>query len=247
MKARRNIRAELNEMMRWPWRINLANTRAAEVAVSPVMQCLKRRLAYAKRSNDQRKMELIKGLMWQAQNPRPRLLVMRSSDGELYAVAPEFKGKFDTSKLANGELWCIGSDGKPWPWTQYEPKTDEERAFVLQLEKSCEAIRNRELNKTIEDQKKDVERGKKQLQQVKTIAPKGGQATAHYTNDEVRNAFAEYRKRNPGKSAWDAANALIRNGNPLQKWKGVSSAMNRIKRIAKNTDGVSVDDWFSNL
>lgn len=83
---------------------------------------------------------------------------------------------------------------------------------------------------------------------MRTIASAGGKATAHYTDAEVAQAFADYKSRTKGKRAWDAANALIRKGQPLDKWKHPNSAWNRVKRIAKaQGKSVTPDDWFANL
>jgi hypothetical protein len=95
-------------------------------------------------------------------------------------------------------------------------------------------------------------RGRKQLQQVQDIAPIGGKATAHYTDADVTKAFTDFKKRNPRnprnprKGAWEAANALIREGQPLARYKTVTSPWNRIERIAKGL-GISRDDWFDDL
>jgi len=77
-------------------------------------------------------------------------------------------------------------------------------------------------------------------------APRGGAATAHYNNGQIEQAFRDYKQRNPQKSLWDAANALIRQGMPLDKWKRYTSAWSRIDRIAKNI-GITRDEWFEGL
>jgi len=87
----------------------------------------------------------------------------------------------------------------------------------------------------------------KRLAQVRSIASKGGKSTAHYTYAQITVAFTDYRERNPGKTAWEAANALIRKGQPLDKYKKVTGPWNQAKRIAENTLGLSVEDWFADL
>ena len=88
---------------------------------------------------------------------------------------------------------------------------------------------------------------RKRVRELRKNAPKGGKATAHYTDSEVTAAFTDYKTRNPGKSAWDAANALIRKGAPLDKWKHPNSAWNRTERIADKQLGITRQAWFDNL
>ena len=88
----------------------------------------------------------------------------------------------------------------------------------------------------------------KRYQQLLNIASDGGKATAHYTYAQTIQAFTDYKRRNPNKTAWDAANALIRPGAALaEKWHHVNSPWNSIKRIAKSQQGITRDEWYSDL
>jgi hypothetical protein len=93
----------------------------------------------------------------------------------------------------------------------------------------------------------DATRGRKQVEQCREIAPIGGQATAHYNDAEVTNAFAEFKRRNPRKTAWDAANALIRPGKALSDYKSVTGPCNRIGSIAEKQLGITREEWFEAL
>jgi hypothetical protein len=89
--------------------------------------------------------------------------------------------------------------------------------------------------------------GRERVTTCRKNAPKGGKATAHYTDEEITNAFATFKQRNPGKIEWDAATALIRKGQPLDKYKKVTGPWNRIGRIAKDGLGITRNEWYQAL
>jgi hypothetical protein len=94
----------------------------------------------------------------------------------------------------------------------------------------------------------DAGRGRAQVSRCKANAPKGGRAAAHYTDAVVEQAFAEYKQRNPpDKTAWDAAQCLIRSGQPLDGYKTVTGPWNRIGRMAGAKWGRTRDEWFDGL
>ena len=189
MRTSKRSLEELNEIMRWP--LIEFGKHKAETPDSPLVSYLTQRLGRQKQeihrlrrkikglrgdtqmdgdksrwwkqevNEIQRKAALIGGRIWRVQNPRPCVLVMRSTDGALGEIAPDFKDDFDTSKVRNGEAWCIGGDGKPWAWTQHEPKTAEEQVFVSRLDQACEEIRNRELMTRVKELEPDAKTGKK--------------------------------------------------------------------------------------
>lgn len=107
--------------------------------------------------------------------------------------------------------------------------------------------RDSETCKLVQEGQQMVEVQAQRLEHLREIAPQGGKATAHYTVAEVTVAFTDYKARNPGKSAWDAASALIRKGEPLDRWKHQNSAWNRIERIADEQLGITRQEWFDNL
>lgn len=81
---------------------------------------------------------------------------------------------------------------------------------------------------------------------LQTNAAVGGRNTGHYTDAQVTSAFTDYKRRNPGKNAWDAANALIRPGKALSDYKHVNGPWNRSGRIAGQL-GITRDEWFDAL
>jgi hypothetical protein len=93
----------------------------------------------------------------------------------------------------------------------------------------------------------DASKHREQVTTLRTIATKGGKATAHYTDAQITNAFADFKQRNPSKTAWDAANALIRPGQALSDWKHVNSPWNRIRRMAQAQLGITREEWFDAL
>lgn len=93
----------------------------------------------------------------------------------------------------------------------------------------------------------DAAKGAAQRNQCRKNAPEGGKARAHYTHTQITDAFAGYKRRNPDKSAWDAAHALIRKGNVLDKYKTVTGPWNIIKRLANDGDGITVNEWYGCL
>jgi hypothetical protein len=98
------------------------------------------------------------------------------------------------------------------------------------------------------DDEPDVSRGRKQLKQVRKIAKSGGKASpSKYSDLVVTAAFEVFKKRNPQAGVWDAANALIRGGMPLDKFKGVTGPWNRIGRIAQDQLGITRAEWYSGL
>jgi hypothetical protein len=103
------------------------------------------------------------------------------------------------------------------------------------------AIRNRQIGRLEPLAKK----GRAQVAQCKTNAPKGGKATAHYTDLVFELAVSQYRQKHPEPKAWDACHNLTRQGQPLEKLKP-GSAYKRLERNAKKR-GLSVDDYFLNL
>ncbi len=74
----------------------------------------------------------------------------------------------------------------------------------------------------------------------------GGHAVAHYTDAAVEGAFRAFKERHASATAWEAANALIRAGQALCKWRHVNSAWNRIGRMAADL-GLSRTEWFDEL
>jgi hypothetical protein len=92
-----------------------------------------------------------------------------------------------------------------------------------------------------------AQKGQAQVDQCRANAPKGGKSRGNYTDAQIQQAFAQYKQRNPGKTAWDAAQALIREGQPLDGFKTVTGPWNRIARMAGSQWGVTRDDWFSGL
>ncbi len=75
-----------------------------------------------------------------------------------------------------------------------------------------------------------------------------GKNTAHYTDAQVTQAFTEYKRRNPKETAaWAAAEALIREGQPLDKWHHVNSAWKRIGRMAEKGMGITREEWYNGL
>jgi len=207
MKKQKN---GIEELMRWP--ILPCGQHPAEVSDSPVMHFLAARLATMDRNIQrcrrltrnqrvgtqnavdkarwamqemreyQRKKDLIQGRIWLAQNPRPRVLVMRSTDGDLSKTDPEFTD-FDTSKVRNGEAWLIGSDGKPWAWTQNEPASANERTLVADLDRDCERIRRRELEKAAREQAPAAARGRKVIDGARA----GAKATKEWRKKEGKS------------------------------------------------------------
>lgn len=90
-----------------------------------------------------------------------------------------------------------------------------------------------------------AKKGLANTRQNRENAPKGGKATAHYSDLVFESAFCAYRKKNPTKNAWDAANSLTRQGQHLDKLKA-GSAYKRAERIAERL-AITVDDWFQSL
>jgi hypothetical protein len=101
--------------------------------------------------------------------------------------------------------------------------------------------------KRIEYLEPDAKRGRAQVVQCRTNASIGGKAAAHYTDAEIESAFKEYKRRNPGRTAWDAAQALIRNGQPLDGYKTVTGPWNRTERIADRKWTLTREEWFEGL
>ena len=91
----------------------------------------------------------------------------------------------------------------------------------------------------------DEARGKKQVATLRKIAPKGGKATAHYTDLHFTLSFSQYREKQLDKSAWDASHSLTRKGQPLDRYKQ-GSAYKRLERMAAK-EGVSVPEYYENL
>lgn len=91
--------------------------------------------------------------------------------------------------------------------------------------------------------KTDAAAQRKRVQNLKQIAPKGGTARAHYTHMKIKVEVERYTKRNPKHSAWDAANALMRKGQPLDKYKRVTGLWSLMQRMAKDC-GLPVDEFF---
>lgn len=86
--------------------------------------------------------------------------------------------------------------------------------------------------------------------QSRGVAHLGGKATAHYTDAQVTQAFREYKLRhshNSPCSPWDAANALVRDGQPLDGYKDYQGPWKRIKRMADNGHGITPEQWFNDL
>jgi hypothetical protein len=84
---------------------------------------------------------------------------------------------------------------------------------------------------------------RKQDTHCKQIAPHGGKARAHYKHAEIKDEVARFAKRNPKCSPWDAANALIRKGQPLDKYKRVTGLWSLMQRMAKDY-GLPVAEFF---
>ena len=95
----------------------------------------------------------------------------------------------------------------------------------------------------------DAERGRANLKQNLSNAKLGGEANPNtkYKNPEIELAFTDYKRRNPDKTAWDAANALIRKGEALDKYRTHTGPLNRATRIAKNKWSLPLKDWYENL
>jgi len=94
----------------------------------------------------------------------------------------------------------------------------------------------------------DAAAKRKHVAQARAVASKGGRAApSNYKDADVTAAFARYHRDNPSRSVWAAANALIRPGRALQRYRRVTGLWQRVERIAQSQFGVSRDDWFANL
>ncbi len=130
----------------------------------------------------------------------------------------------------------------------FGPKTPDEEKVFAHILRSLEHDYGNEMRKErAKLERKEDDRVQHFVQHLAEIAPLGGKATAHYTDEEVTRAFTDFKQRNSKKSAWDAANALIREGKPLSRYKKVTGPWNRIKRIAKSQSGVTLEEWFDEL
>ena len=118
------------------------------------------------------------------------------------------------------------------------PVNDEELLYV-------ERERNLANMRDGWDMMPDARRGKANLQQNRNNAPKGGKATAHYTDLHFTLSFSQYREKQLDKSAWDASHSLTRKGQPLDRYKQ-GSAYKRLERMAAK-EGVSVPEYYENL
>lgn len=128
------------------------------------------------------------------------------------------------------------------------PDVSGERVILfLDSEQEAERVRALVAEETGRRMAPDAVRGHKQKKTCVKNAAKGGKATAHYSDADVTQAFTRFRMDNPGKSLWDACNALIRTGRPLDNWKNVNSAYNRTKHIACNRYGITAQAWFDAL
>ncbi len=92
-----------------------------------------------------------------------------------------------------------------------------------------------------------AESGRERIKTCRKNAPKGGKATAHYTDAEITNAFTTFKQRNPGKSAWAASSSLIREGQPLDSFGEAQGPYKRIQRIASVSQGITRDAWYGAL
>ena len=94
------------------------------------------------------------------------------------------------------------------------------------------------------------ERGIKNLQTCRAIAKRGGDSSpSKYKDAEIEAAYTQYRERHTTGTVWEATNALIRAGQPLDKYQHVNSLWQRIDRIAKSWNGENAtrDYWFRHL
>ena len=92
-----------------------------------------------------------------------------------------------------------------------------------------------------------AESGRERIKTCRKNAPKGGKATAHYTDAKITNAFATYKQRHPSDTLWSASNALIRKGQPLDDYKEAQGPYKRIQRIASVSQGITRDEWYGAL
>ncbi len=87
--------------------------------------------------------------------------------------------------------------------------------------------------------------------QPAAIASKGGKARAHYTDADIAEAFAAYRKRNPKGTLWEACNWLVKPGHALDGYKrdAARSLLRHVKTVAKRSEGLFPDEkaWFDFL
>jgi hypothetical protein len=86
----------------------------------------------------------------------------------------------------------------------------------------------------------------KRMKLLRANAEAGGRAVAHYKDATVEGAFRAFKERHASATAWEAANALIRAGQALCRWRHVNSAWNRIGRMADDL-GLSRTAWFDAL
>lgn len=129
---------------------------------------------------------------------------------------------------------------------------DDMEAFGLMVERACHRKTTKqwvEALGVVESLRPDAERGRKQKATCKENAAKGGKANPNtkYTNAEVEQAFFKFKKDFPKSTAWTAATALIRKGAALAAYRTNTGPLNRAGRIAKNRDGVTLEQWFSAL
>lgn len=95
----------------------------------------------------------------------------------------------------------------------------------------------------------DAEKTRAMIERNRVNAVKGGKlAPSHYTDAKIAEVFKDYRRRHPHDhvSIWDASNAIIRDGRPLEKYKTIAGLWNRIGRIAKGW-GVTREQWYQHL
>jgi hypothetical protein len=165
-------------------------------------------------------------------------------------------------KAVHAKTWndvCMQSGTCAWDKLSLKdaivPPVTEEEARFLKLHfdhLTCGHIETIESEKTKAERcaqrnSRAADEVRKRKRHLRRIAPKGGRATAHYTDAEIVSVFTAYKNRHPGTSAWDAANALIRRGQPLDKYKTVTGPLNRATRIAQNAQSLTLKVWFDEL
>ena len=125
---------------------------------------------------------------------------------------------------------------------------ESSRMLVKDFEKDKSSINKffSALEPVLEEVGQFAKAGRKQLATCKANAPKGGKATAHYTDLHFTLSFSQYReKQRDNKSAWDASHSLTRKGQPLDRYKQ-GSAYKRLQRMAK-AEGLDVSEYYENL
>jgi hypothetical protein len=104
-----------------------------------------------------RKIELLRGLLWEAENPSPPELFLRDERKKLIpyqATDPAFRPDHQTWRGVV-DVWAKGRDGKPWAWARHRPCRNEadpkrfrgndgskESAFVRLMRLECAGAGN---------------------------------------------------------------------------------------------------------